>query len=484
MTQSGFHLESTYAQLPGVFFSKLSPTPVSQPELVIFNEKLADEIGLNLSGMSGEERTKLLSGNLVPEGIEPLAQAYAGHQFGNFTMLGDGRAIVLGEHLTLSGQRLDLQLKGSGRTPYSRGGDGRAALGPMLREYVISEAMHALGVPTTRSLAVVTTGETVYRENELAGAILTRIAGSHIRVGTFEFASLHEDTAITQALLDYLINRHFPTIKGKGNQALALLEAVIEQQADLITHWMRVGFIHGVMNTDNMALSGETIDYGPCAFMDVFAPDTVFSSIDHKGRYAYANQPFIAQWNLARLAESLLPLMHDEREDAIGMAEDSLNGFEQVYKSKWLSMMCSKLGLAETKKEDEKLITGLLEWMHANEADFTNTFRDLSQEEIPDGEIYATESFQVWHTRWQARLGEEAQDLKSSLALMQSVNPAVIPRNHKVEEALQAGEEGELKPFHDLLKSLEKPYQDGDHLAPYQSPPKPEEKVLQTFCGT
>jgi len=482
MTESDFHLESTYAELPKVFFSKLSPTPVKQPEIVIFNEKLADEIGLDLSGMSGEERTQLLSGNLVPDGTEPLAQAYAGHQFGNFTMLGDGRAIVLGEHLTPSGQRLDLQFKGSGRTPYSRGGDGRAALGPMLREYVISEAMHALGVPTTRSLTVVATGEMVYRETELPGAILTRIAGSHLRVGTFEFASLHEDKAITQALLDYLIDRHFPQIKEKDNQALALLEAIIEQQADLITHWMRVGFIHGVMNTDNMALSGETIDYGPCAFMDVFAPDTVFSSIDHKGRYAYANQPYIAQWNLARLAESILPLMHAEREDAVGMAEDSLNAFEQVYKTKWLNMMGTKLGLAETKKEDESLITDLLDWMHENGSDYTNTFRDLSQEELPDRELYATESFQTWHTRWQARIEEE--DLDSSLALRKSVNPAVIPRNHKVEEALQAGEEGNHKPFHDLLKALEKPYEDDDHLTPYQSPPKPEEKVLQTFCGT
>jgi serine/tyrosine/threonine adenylyltransferase len=482
MTESGFHLESTYAELPAVFFSKLSPTPVSQPEIVIFNDKLADEIGLDLSGMSVEERTKLLSGNLVPDGTEPFAQAYAGHQFGNFTMLGDGRAIVLGEHLTPSGQRLDLQFKGSGRTPYSRGGDGRAALGPMLREYVISEAMHALGVPTTRSLAVVATGETVYRENELPGAILTRIASSHIRVGTFEYASLHEDKAITQALLDYLIDRHFPKIKEKENQALALLEAVIEQQAELITHWMRVGFIHGVMNTDNMALSGETIDYGPCAFMDVFAPDTVFSSIDHKGRYAYANQPFIAQWNLARLAESLLPLMHDEREDAIGMAEDSLNSFEQVYKAKWLSMMGTKLGLAEAKKEDESLVTDLLDWMHENATDYTNTFRDLSQEELPDGELYATENFQTWHARWQARLREE--DLDSSLALRKSVNPVVIPRNHKVEETLQAGEEGDHKPFHELLKALDNPYEDGDHLTPYQAPPKPEEKVQQTFCGT
>ena len=482
MSASGFPLENTYTKLPGVFFSKLSPTPVSQPELVIFNDELADDIGLDLSGMDAEERTKLLSGNLVPEGTEPFAQAYAGHQFGNFTMLGDGRAIILGEHLTPSGQRLDLQFKGSGRTPFSRGGDGRAALGPMLREYVVSEAMHALGIPTTRSLAVVTTGESVYRENELPGAILTRIASSHIRVGTFEFASLHEDTSITQALLDYLIDRHFPEIKEKENQALALIEAAVEQQADLITHWMRVGFIHGVMNTDNMALSGETIDYGPCAFMDVFAPDTVFSSIDHKGRYAYANQPFIAQWNLARLAESLLPLMHEAREDAIGMAEDTLNAFEQVYKGKWLAMTGSKLGLAQAKKKDESLITDLLDWMHENGADYTNTFRDLSQKELPNKELYATENFQAWHARWQARLGEE--DLESSLALRKSVNPAVIPRNHKVEEALQAGEAGDLEPFRKLLQALENPYEDGDHLTPYQSPPKPEEKVLQTFCGT
>lgn len=484
MTDFIFQLESTYAELPQVLFSKLSPTPVRQPEVVIFNEKLADEVGLNLSDMSKEVRTDLFAGNFVPEGTEPFAQAYAGHQFGNFTMLGDGRAIVLGEHLTPSGQRLDLQLKGSGRTSYSRGGDGRAALGPMLREYIISEAMHALGIPTTRSLAVVTTGEKVYRETELPGAILTRIAGSHIRVGTFEFTSLQEDKQVTQALLDYLIDRHFPESKEKENQPFALLEAVIHQQAELITHWMRVGFIHGVMNTDNMALSGETIDYGPCAFMDTFAPDTVFSSIDHKGRYAYANQPYIAQWNLARLAESLLPLMDGKKEEIIASAEDLLNSFEQIYKSKWLSMMGSKLGFAETGQEDEKLITELLDWMHKNSADFTNTFLNLCKEEIPDGALYASESFQSWHVRWQNRLRKEEQGLEASFALMRSVNPAVIPRNHKVEEALQAGEEGNFKPFHDLLNAVEKPYVDGDHLLPFQAPPEPGEKVLQTFCGT
>ncbi|MBT3667033.1 MAG: YdiU family protein [Opitutae bacterium] len=484
MTEFSCPLESTYTELPEVFFSKLSPTPVSQPKIIIFNQKLADKIGLNLSDLSTNERTAFLSGNLIPKGIKPFAQAYAGHQFENFTMLGDGRALVMGEHVTPTGQRLDLQFKGSGRTPYSRGGDGRAALGPMLREYVISEAMHALGVPTTRSLAVVTTGETVYRENEFPGAILTRIAGSHIRVGTFEYASLHEDKAITQALLDYLIDRHFPAIKEKDNQALALLKAAIEQQADLITHWMRVGFIHGVMNTDNMALSGETIDYGPCAFMDVFAPDTVFSSIDHKGRYAYANQPYIAQWNLARLAESLLPLMDGHREEMVEKAEDLLNSFEQVYKNKWLSMMGSKLGLAGIGNKDEKLITDLLDWIHQNSADFTNTFRDLRKEKLPHEELYNSENFKNWHTRWQDRIEKEEQGLETSFALMRSVNPVVIPRNHKVEEALQAGEEGDITPFHNLISALDKPYEDGDHLLPYQAPPQPGEKVLQTFCGT
>jgi len=484
MTESTFQLERTYSKLPGVFFSKLSPTPVSNPEILLFNQKLAEEIGLDLSVLSEEERTQLLSGNLVPKGIEPFAQAYAGHQFGNFTMLGDGRALMLGEHLTPSGQRLDLQFKGSGKTPYSRGGDGRAALGPMLREYLISEAMHALGIPTTRSLAVVATGESVYRESELPGAILTRTAGSHIRVGTFEFASLHEDKAMTQALLDYLIDRHFPEIREEENKALSVLRAAIDQQIDLITHWMRVGFIHGVMNTDNMALSGETIDYGPCAFMDVFSPDTVFSSIDHRGRYAFANQPYVAQWNLARLAESLLPLIHDERQDAIAGAEESLNAFEPAYKDKWLAMMGTKLGLAEADKQDERLVTDLLDWMHSNGADYTNTFRDLGRQVLPENQLYQSETFETWHRRWQERLGGEGRSLDSSLSLMRSVNPVVIPRNHKVEEALQAGEEGNLNPFRNLLKALESPYEEADHLAPYQVPPKPSEKVHQTFCGT
>ena len=481
MTDSSLRLESTYANLPGIFYTRLSPVPVSKPKVVIFNQKLAEEMGLDLTHFNGQQKAGLLAGNLIPEGCTPFAQAYAGHQFGNFTMLGDGRAIILGEHLSSSGKRFDIQYKGSGRTPYSRGGDGRAALGPMLREYIISEAMHSLGIPTTRSLAVVSTGETVYREDELPGAILNRIASSHIRVGTFQFAALHQEKTISQSLLDYTIDRHFPESKDHGNKALALLDQVMKLQADLITHWMRVGFIHGVMNTDNMALCGETIDYGPCAFMDSFDPSTVFSSIDHQRRYAYANQPVMAHWNLARLAESLLPLIHENRETAIELAEDSLKAFEELYKSKWLAMMGNKLGLAKIEDQDEELITELLDLMHEYSADYTNTFLDLGQKELPAEEFYISEDFSNWHNRWVKRLQQEGGD---SFALMRSVNPAVIPRNHKVEEALQAAERDDLTPFHHLLEAVTNPYESGEYLKPYQTPPNPKEKVLQTFCGT
>ena len=481
MTDSSLRLESTYANLPGIFYTRLSPVPVSKPKVVIFNQKLAEEMGLDLTHFNGQQKAGLLAGNLIPEGCTPFAQAYAGHQFGNFTMLGDGRAIILGEHLSRSGKRFDIQYKGSGRTPYSRGGDGRAALGPMLREYIISEAMHSLGIPTTRSLAVISTGETVYREDELPGAILNRIASSHIRVGTFQFAALHQEKTISQSLLDYTIDRHFPESKDHENKALALLDQVMKLQADLITHWMRVGFIHGVMNTDNMALCGETIDYGPCAFMDSFDPSTVFSSIDHQRRYAYANQPVMAHWNLARLAESLLPLIHENRETAIELAEDSLKAFEELYKSKWLAMMGNKLGLTKIEDQDEELITELLDLMHEYSADYTNTFLDLGQKELPAEEFYISEDFSNWHNRWVKRLQQEGGD---SFALMRSVNPAVIPRNHKVEEALQAAERDDLTPFHHLLEAVTNPYESGEYLKPYQTPPNPKEKVLQTFCGT
>lgn len=484
MTSSGFKFDNTYLHLPEIFYTNLVPAPVPEPEMVILNTPLAIELGLDFSEISLDKQAVLFGGNQMPESAEPFAQAYAGHQFGHFSMLGDGRAIVWGEHITPTGQRFDLQFKGSGPTPYSRGGDGRAPLGPMLREYIISEAMQALNIPTTRSLAVVTHGEQVYRETVLPGAILTRVASSHIRVGTFQFAALKEDQETTQALLDYTIKRHYPEIKEKQNKALFLLKAVIEKQAELITHWMRVGFIHGVMNTDNMALSGETIDYGPCAFMDTYDPGTVFSSIDHAGRYAYANQPAITQWNLARLAETLLPLINENAEKARDLAEEAINGFGVVYKEKSLSMLRAKVGLFGEQPEDEKLITDLLDWMHQKGADYTNTFLDLTNEAPPKGESYNSDTFKEWHTRWQARVVKNTQPLESSLALMRANNPVVIPRNHIVEQALDAATNGDLHPLKNLLAALQEPYKNSSDLKPYQCPPKPEEKVCHTFCGT
>jgi uncharacterized protein YdiU (UPF0061 family) len=484
MTSSGFKFDNTYLHLPEIFYTKLVPAPVPEPEMVILNTPLAIELGLDFSEISLDKQAVLFSGNQMPESAEPFAQAYAGHQFGHFSILGDGRAIVWGEHITPTGQRFDLQFKGSGPTPYSRGGDGRAPLGPMLREYIISEAMQALNIPTTRSLAVVTHGEQVYRETTLPGAILTRVASSHIRVGTFQFAALKEDKETIQALLDYTIKRHYPEIKEKQNKALSLLKAVIEKQAELITHWMRVGFIHGVMNTDNMALSGETIDYGPCAFMDTYDPGTVFSSIDHTGRYAYANQPAITQWNLARLAETLLPLINENVEKARDLAEEAINGFGVVYKEKSLSMLRAKVGLFGEQPEDEKLITDLLDWMHQKGADYTNTFLDLANESPPKGESYNSDTFKEWHTRWQARVVKNTQPLESSLALMRANNPVVIPRNHIVEQALDAATNGDLHPLKNLLAALQEPYKNDSDLKPYQCPPKPEEKVCHTFCGT
>ena len=484
MTSSGFKFDNTYLHLPEIFYTKLVPAPVPEPEMVILNTPLAIELGLDFSEISLGKQAVLFAGNQMPESAEPFAQAYAGHQFGHFSMLGDGRAIVWGEHITPTGQRFDLQFKGSGPTPYSRGGDGRAPLGPMLREYIISEAMQALNIPTTRSLAVVTHGEQVYRETTLPGAILTRVASSHIRVGTFQFAALKEDKETIQALLDYTIKRHYPEIKEKQNKALSLLKAVIEKQAELITHWMRVGFIHGVMNTDNMALSGETIDYGPCAFMDTYDPGTVFSSIDHTGRYAYANQPAITQWNLARLAETLLPLINENAEKARDLAEEAINGFGVVYKEKSFSMLRAKVGLFGEQPEDEKLITDLLDWMHQKGADYTNTFLDLTNEAPPKGESYNSDTFKEWHARWQARVVKNTQPLESSLALMRANNPVVIPRNHIVEQALDAATNGDLHPLNDLLAALQEPYKNGSDLKPYQCPPNPEEKVCHTFCGT
>lgn len=479
-----FHFQNSYTDLPDVFYTRLAPDPVTNPSLVMINQDLARSMGLDLSSLSEQEQAALFAGNHSPEDAEPLAQAYAGHQFGHFTMLGDGRAHVLGEHITPDGRRMDIQFKGSGRTPYSRRGDGRAALGPMLREYIISEAMHALGIPTTRSLAVVESGEDVLRETNLKGAILTRVAASHIRVGTFEYAAARDEPSLVGALLDYTIRRHAPDLEDADNKALAFLQHVMALQADLITHWMRVGFIHGVMNTDNMALCGETIDYGPCAFMDAYDPHTVFSSIDRMGRYAYANQPVIAQWNIARLAETLLPLIDEDFKKSVALAEEAVDGFSALYQEKWLSMMRAKLGLFGAKKEDETLISDLLDWMQESHADYTNTFLDLGSGTKPAGAHYETKRFAAWYQRWQERLRQNTKPVKSSHCLMHSLNPAVIPRNHKVEEALEAASEGDMKPFLTLLAAVQNPYQNHERIKRYQSPPTPSERVYQTFCGT
>ena len=417
---NNLNLKSSYLNLPNAFYTKINPEPATSPKLVIFNETLSESIGMPVSPMTNSEKANFFSGNQIPTNLTPFSQAYAGHQFGHFTILGDGRAHILGEHLMPNGSMVDIQLKGSGRTPYSRRGDGRAALGPMLREYVISEAMHALGIPTTRSLAVVTTGEDIIRETQLQGAILTRVASSHIRVGTFEFAATKGDPAIVKELLDYTVNRHFPTINDSTQKALDFLEKTMAHQIELIIHWMRVGFIHGVMNTDNMAISGETIDYGPCAFMDNYDPGTVFSSIDQMGRYAFSNQPMIAQWNLTRLAETLLPLFDKNMDTAVEIATESLEKFTELYNTKWLNMMKQKLGLFDSDTSDQTLILDLLNWMTTNQADYTNTFIDLTQAKKPSKKIYKTTQFDNWYKRWQNRIK------KNNKAIHESIEPNAI----------------------------------------------------------
>jgi uncharacterized protein YdiU (UPF0061 family) len=477
----GFHFDNSYTRLPQTLFTRQPPVPVSKPELILFNQALAKAMGLDFSVINHAAQAELLSGNQLPQGADPIAQAYAGYQFGHFTMLGDGRAIVLGEHLTPSYQRLDIQYKGSGRTPYSRRGDGRAALSPMLREYIISEAMHSLGVPTTRSLAITTTGETVWRETALPGAILTRVASSHLRIGTFEYAASQQNYSLLQTLLEYTIDRHYPELKEVNNKAFALLKAVMTRQTDLIVNWMRIGFIHGVMNTDNITLSGETIDYGPCAFIDAYNPHTVFSAIDRSGRYAYGNQPVILQWNLARFAETLLPLIDDNIEHAAALAEETLNAFSKFYEEKWLDMMRGKLGLFAAQANDQILIEQLLNWMYKNNADYTNTFRDLMSETIPTQEIYHSAEFQAWHQLWQARLALNPKPLSEAFKLMRTNNPVIIPRNHIVEQALQAASnEQDLKPLHALLAVLTQPYTRPKNK--YYLEPSLE--AYQTFCGT
>jgi uncharacterized protein YdiU (UPF0061 family) len=483
--------DNSYARLPQQFFADQAPTPVAAPILIKFNEALAHELGLDVDTLR-QNTAAIFSGNELLPGSQPIAMAYAGHQFGNFVpQLGDGRAILLGEVKDHNGKRRDIQLKGSGPTPFSRRGDGRAALGPVLREYIVSEAMHALGIPTTRALAAAITGEPVYREEVQPGAVFTRVAASHIRVGTFQFFAARGDTDNVKILADYVIARHYPEIRDRKNPYLALLEAVADRQAALIARWLHVGFIHGVMNTDNMTVSGETIDFGPCAFMDAYDPATVFSSIDRNGRYAYANQPAIGQWNLARLGETLIALIDPSVDTAIELANTIIRAYGERFQAYWLAGMRAKIGLASEEEGDLDLIQSLLAVMQQQGADFTLTFRRLAaiaaDEDVTD--FAATfddpQSVAPWLQRWRERLSRDPQAPAARAAAMRGVNPAFIPRNHRIEQAIEAAvEDGDFSLFEALLKVLATPYEDQPAFAPYAEPPLPSERVLQTFCGT
>ena len=488
-----FPFQNTYAALPANFFARVAPTPVASPRLVKLNRPLAIQLGLDPDRLDSPEGAEILAGKRIPDGADPIAMAYAGHQFGHFVpQLGDGRAILLGEVIDAGGGRRDIQLKGSGPTPFSRRGDGRAALGPVLREYIVSEAMAVLGIPTTRSLAAVTTGESVWRETALPGAVLTRVAASHIRVGTFQYFAARSDADGVRQLADHVIARHYPQAAMAERPYHALLEAVIARQAELVARWLLVGFIHGVMNTDNSSISGETIDYGPCAFMDHYDPATVFSSIDEMGRYAYANQPRIAQWNLTRLAECLLPLMSDDRDKAISEAQAAIDGFKEVFDAAHQAGLRAKLGLFTARDGDRALAQGLLDAMASNQADFTLTFRRLSDAALgPDQDdgvraLFADPTaYDEWATRWRQRTSEEPQDPAQRRAAMRAVNPAFIPRNHRVEAVIEAAvSRDDFAPFEELLTVLSKPYDDQPAFSAYAEPPEPHQRVLQTFCGT
>jgi serine/tyrosine/threonine adenylyltransferase len=487
-----FPFQNSYTALPANFFARVAPTPVTSPRLIKLNRPLAIHLGLDPDRLSSPEGVEILAGKRLPDGADPIAMAYAGHQFGHFVpQLGDGRAILLGEVIDADGVRRDIQLKGSGPTPFSRRGDGRAALGPVLREYIVSEAMAVLGIPTTRSLAAVMTGENVMRETPLPGAVLTRVASSHIRVGTFQYFAARGDTEGVRRLADHVIGRHYPQLANAERPYHALLEGVIARQADLIARWLLVGFIHGVMNTDNSSISGETIDYGPCAFMDHYDPATVFSSIDEQGRYAYANQPRIALWNLTRLAECLLPLFSDQQDKAIEEAQLALEGFAERFNSAYQAGLRSKLGLFTERDGDQALAQDLLDAMAKNHADFTLTFRRLSEAALnPDDkdvrQLFADPAvYDEWAVRWRQRLSDEPQDPAKRRAAMRSVNPAFIPRNHRVEAVIEAAvNRDDFAPFEELLTVLSHPYEDQPAFASYAEAPEPHQRVLQTFCGT
>jgi uncharacterized protein YdiU (UPF0061 family) len=475
----GWKFDNSYESLPELFFSEIKTNPVEAAELIVLNESVANELGLSVEALKEGSGVEVFAGNKVPDGGSGIAQAYAGHQFGNFTMLGDGRALLVGEQITPSGERYDIQLKGSGRTPYSRGGDGRATLGPMLREYIISEAMHGLGIPTTRSLAVVTTGEQVLRERLLPGAIMTRVASSHLRFGTFQFAGQWGDMEKLEALADYAMKRHYPELE--AGDYLGFFRKVMERQAELIAKWELVGFIHGVMNTDNMTISGETIDYGPCAFMDVYDPATVFSSIDVQGRYSYENQPKIGGWNLARFAEALLPLFEQDQNRAVELAQEELNKFSDLYKGHWLAGMRAKLGLFGEEDSDEALVQGLLDVMKESKSDFTNTFRELTL-----GELGKKAEFHKWHSLWQERLGRQSASEEAVRELMQKSNPAMIARNHRVEAALEAAvEHGNYGVMENLVRVLQNPFAYSGEQEDYCVAPGASVTAgYRTYCGT
>lgn len=486
--------DNSYARLPERFFARIPPTPVAAPKLIAANRDLADQLGIDAAWIASSEGVGTLAGNRLPFGAEPLAMAYAGHQFGNWVpQLGDGRAILLGEVIDHAGIRRDLQLKGAGPTPFSRNGDGRAALGPVLREYIVSEAMAALGVPTTRALAAVTTGEPVMRDAPLQGAILTRVARSHVRVGTFEFFANRGDSEGVKILADYVIARLYPDVARSAEPYRTLLASVITRIADLVAAWQLIGFIHGVMNTDNMSIAGETIDFGPCAFMDAYHPQTVFSSIDRHGRYAYANQPRIALWNLARLAETLLPLLHEEQDKALAIARETLEAFASEFERSYLSGMRRKLGLLAEEEGDGALANDLLAAMAANRADFTLTFRGLGNLEVERspaddavrGLFDDPQAFDSWALKWRQRRTRETQSPSDLRAIMRGANPAFIPRNHRIEAAIAAAEErSDFSLFETLLSVLASPYEDQPAFTAYMSAPRPEEVVHQTFCGT
>ena len=481
----GFNFDNTYEKLPKEFYSHINLSPVKSPKLIIFNYPLANSLGLNSDLLTSKDGVSILSGSKLIDNGSFISQAYCGHQFGYFTMLGDGRAMLIGEHITPQNKRFDIQLKGSGKTPYSRNGDGRAALSPMLREYIISEAMYFLKIPTTRSLAVVETGEFILREDFKKGAVLTRVASSHIRFGTFEYASRFTNLESLKKLADYSIDRHYPYIKDSSdNIYLDFLKEVIKSHALLVAKWQSIGFIHGVMNTDNMTISGETIDYGPCAFMDIYSPNTVFSSIDTNGRYSYQNQPKMAAWNLCRFAETLLPLINEDTKKAIKLAQECISDFYKIYYNNWLSIMRNKLGISNEEPNDESLIEDLLSMMEKYKQDYTNTFINLTLNDITSNEMFNSNEFKDWYKTYQERLKRQNISSEACINLMKSYNPSIIPRNHLIEKSLTEADNGDLSFFKTLLNTFENPYEYSDTQLQLSKDLPAVNKCYKTYCGT